>query len=104
MIKLKHGVSLFGLSPQAALGMYIVDGAFTWYGEEVCTITSVSDFVVGRVAKSLHPHGRAFDVRLPVRSMGDIEKIVAMCRGDLGPQFDVVLKEDHIHFEWDPKS
>lgn len=92
----------------------IVHSVYNFYNI-LCTITSCNDSKHG--AGSLHPYGRAFDVRtknieaLTGSSNATARKqdIVRICREQLGPQFDVVLEDlggenEHMHVEWDPKT
>jgi hypothetical protein len=102
MIKLKKGVDLHILSPQAVLGMSIVDGVYGEFLEKECWITSVADGKHSR--KSLHRLGMAFDVRLPSGVVSMYKTVVSAAKEALGEDFDVVLEEDHIHVEWDPKG
>ena len=49
---------------------------------------------------SLHYAHQAYDIRRPV---DDYNKILTKIRSGLGNRFDVVLRKDHIHIEYDPK-
>jgi hypothetical protein len=102
MIRLKQGVDLHILSPQAVLGMSILDGVWGNLGYGIFYITSVADGRHSR--KSLHRLGMAFDVRLPPGVETTFKAVVERAKEALGEDFDVVLEEDHIHVEWDPKG
>ena len=67
-----------------------------------CVITSAFDGV--HKQDSLHYIGRALDFR--TRHLTDplAFNIATAIRRALGPDFDVVLEEDHIHIEYDPKG
>ena len=104
MIRLKEGVKLHGLTPQALFGMMVVDQVFRDHNlQQALWITSVAE---GRhSSKSLHYHGRAFDVRLPtIEPFERAEAMLADCCQYLGPDFDVVAESNHWHIEWDPKG
>ena len=95
---IKRGVDLRGLQPQMALAYTIA--CQIWHGK--CTITSGSDGVHG--PNSLHYKGKALDLRtrdLPPAVVMDIHTDLKTA---LGEQFDVVIEEDHIHVEFDPKD
>jgi hypothetical protein len=49
---------------------------------------------------SLHYKNRAVDVSMPFQN---VNAIVEEIRLFLGPEYDVVVEEDHLHVEWDPK-
>ena len=51
---------------------------------------------------SYHPFGRALDFRLPV-AHELCGTIIIQLRSALGRDYDVVLENDHIHVEYDPK-
>jgi UDP-N-acetylenolpyruvoylglucosamine reductase len=52
---------------------------------------------------SLHYAGLAVDVRTHHVTANDIEPLADTIREALGPQFDVVLEDTHIHVEFQPK-
>ena len=104
-MKLKPGVSLLGLTPQAAVGMAVAESVFARHGYEAI-ITSGSEGV--HKAKSKHYIGNAFDLR--VRNFGPsipdpphstVQTLVQRLQEAL-PGFDVILEVDHVHVEWDP--
>jgi hypothetical protein len=114
MIRLKQGVDLHILAPQAVLGMFVLDGVWGNLGYSILFITSVAD---GKHStKSMHRLGMAFDVRLPpvayeegngvARALAEskLHALIGQAKMSLGEDFDVVLEEDHIHVEWDPKG
>ncbi len=54
--------------------------------------------------RSLHPFGKAFDVRTrDIPTTEAKEQFKKDLKAKLGPQFDVVLEDTHIHIEFDPK-
>lgn len=100
-MRIKPGVKLEGLRPEALLGAIVVDGVFRLRGSE-CIVTSVKDgkHMVG----SLHAKGRAFDCRTrQFVNQAMLPVIRGECEEALGEEFDVVLEKDHMHVEWDPK-
>lgn len=104
MLRLKPGVALSGVQPEIAIAIMVVDALYQDVGLEL-TVTSITDFVEGRVHNSFHPQGRAFDCRiwgLPTKQLQ--EDMVKRIKDALGPEFDVVLKSDHIHIELDVRD
>ena len=53
---------------------------------------------------SLHYTGLAYDYRTRDLTPGQQKMWTALIEERLGPDFDVVLEEDHLHVEYDPKS
>ena len=103
MMSLKPGVDMRGLHPEALAAMFIADGVFTSLLSPL-VITAVKN---GKHKKgSLHYVGQAFDARLPSRYViGNVDRnVVEALKAALGVQYDVVLEEDHIHVEFDPKE
>lgn len=92
MITVREGVELEDVSPEIVLAMVIARTLF--FGMEV---TSVRDGV--HMEGSLHYVGRAFDFVHPMMSRASALRL----RGHLGPQYDVIFEEDHIHVEFDPR-
>jgi hypothetical protein len=65
------------------------------------TITSGTD---GKhMADSLHYSGNAIDLRCRDINPGMMPAYLAALKERLGPEFDIVLEEDHVHVEYDPK-
>jgi len=107
MLELKAGVMLKdalgekGIQPEMVLGALVVYSVFNEEGF-TCTITSCMDGV--HKQGSLHYKGQALDFR--TRHVVDEEAlldIVQAIKFALGEEFDVVLEEDHLHVEYDPK-
>ncbi|GAB5451823.1 MAG: hypothetical protein Hals2KO_21510 [Halioglobus sp.] len=96
----EQAVELDGLQPETVLAILITYLVFTNHGYEFC-LTSVKDGVHGN--KSLHRFGYAFDSQthhIPLDTSKMIETTVRQC---LGREYDVVLKETHLHVEFDPE-
>jgi len=85
------------LRPEMRHGVFACEYVMNKYGEEL-TIT----WIRGGKHKegSLHAKRRAIDGLLPgVRQaeiFGEIKDLI-------GPEYDLVIEEDHFHLEWDPK-
>lgn len=99
-MRLKTGVRLGSLQPQLIVAMIACNDVFAEHDKSF-TITSVNDSVHGQ--GSLHFGGAAFDVRTRHLAQGVAQIITIELRGRLGDDFDVVLEEDHIHIEYQPK-
>ena len=68
-----------------------------------CTITSGNERASGRLEHSKHYKGLALDFR--VRDIDTTERrkhLAALCAERLGDEYDVVLKNSHLHVEYDP--
>lgn len=103
-MRLKDGVRLAGVQPEIVLAIMLVGTLYRDLGLEL-TVTSITDFVNGRAHNSFHPVGLAFDCRiwgLPTKQQQ--EAMVKRITEALGPEFDVVLKSDHIHVEFDVRD
>lgn len=88
-----------------------------WFACGVCTvlfasiqqefvITSLRDYAVGRVKNSLHPSGRAVDVKATHLTLTQQQYILRELKKILDPfGFDVILHGAplHFHIEFDPK-
>lgn len=100
MILFKFGVSLKGLQPEALLGLVVAEQLFSSLGEQL-VVTSVSD---GKHSNnSLHYKGQAFDLR--IWNLHNVAAIFKALEEGLKPLgFDVILEDDHLHLEYDPKQ
>lgn len=98
---IKTGVDLRGMQPQMAVAFCIAQGIFERHAKE-CVITSCSDGKHG--PNSLHYKGKALDLRTRHLRPEQVHPVFLELRTALGPQFDVVLEDDHMHLEFDPKE
>lgn len=94
---IKPGVSIAGVTAEAAVGLVIIYSVYMQQGAAL-RVTSCGE---GKhMPGSLHSRGRAWDLGL----VGDDGEIAARLRNALGAEWDVVLESDHIHVEYDPKG
>lgn len=100
-MRFKDGVDLSGVRPELVLAMSVADGVYNAFGE-MLVITSVMDGE--HMPASLHYVGAAFDCRYPVHSDAVVRSVVSQLRRALGPQYDVVEEETHLHIEFQPKE
>lgn len=101
MLKIKPGVIVHGLSNELLLAVMVAHSVFEDRGYS-CIITSLLDGKHSRT--SLHYSGNGLDLRtrhLPSREYA--ESIVDELRDSLTADYDVILEEDHIHVEYQPK-
>lgn len=97
MLKLKASVDARNMTATLMLGVAVVHSVYEALGLDL-VITSIRD---GRhMPRSLHYAGQAFDCRLPAGI--PLADLVRRLREALGPQYDVVPEETHIHVEFDP--
>lgn len=95
---LKLGVDISRLDRELRRRLPIIDHAYWKFCKTDPVITST--FEGNHSVGSLHYANRAIDVRLPDEKTGAIVKLL---RGSLGPDYDVVIEQSHIHIEYDPK-
>lgn len=97
-LRIKDGVRLNGLRPEAIQIILAAARVWQWYDEPELVVTSaVRD--PGPV-QSLHPHGLAVDLRRWTNE--DPEQLVKALAMYLGGDYQVLLESDHIHVEYDP--
>ena len=93
-------VSLRGIRPETVIGMIIVSEAYKKYDAR-CQFTSITDGQ--HSVASLHYVGFAFDCRTISIDPDKVQKIVLECKRALNSEWDVVLEDDHLHVEYQPK-
>jgi hypothetical protein len=99
-MRLKDGVSLKGVQGQTLLAIQVAESLFRDAGSEL-VVTSCTD---GKhMTGSLHYKGLAFDCRVWNLNPAQVQAMVITLKNALGSEFDVVLEDDHIHVEFDPK-
>ena len=98
---IKPGVRAAGLQPEILLAILEAREVYRALGAEL-VITSLLD---GKHMKgSLHYSGLAVDLRTRHLGPGDRGTVTERLTVALGPEYDVVLENDHIHVEFDPKE
>lgn len=97
----KNGCSVNGIQPEIAISYPIVASVYARMGYE-CVLTSGTDFVEGRTARSKHPMGLALDYRINNVPENIRQMLAEKVKIALGDEYDVVLKSDHLHTEFDP--
>lgn len=101
MLSIKPGASVFGLRPETLLGVLIAERIWAAYGIDL-VLTEGSG---GKHSEtSLHNSGCAADLRS--RDLGSDAKAecVRKLKEALGRDYDVVVEDDHIHLEYQPRS
>lgn len=100
MLKLKEDVDCRGLCPEILLAIQIVHSHFiVWTVSKDVVITSICDSKHGR--NSLHYIGQAVDFR--IKGI-DLDKPRLEVLKSALPNFDIILEDDHLHIEFQPKK
>lgn len=101
-MKLKSGVIPTSIRPELLLALIVSDGVWAKHGQDL-VVTSLNDSTHGNT--SLHYAGAAGDLRTRYFPDGVAFQVAEDLREALGknPDYDVVLEDDHIHLEWQPK-
>ncbi len=102
---IKPGVRLSGLKPEMAPVIQSVASSAASLGLRPPTITSALDGVHGKggTVRTLHPSGHAVDIRTRDMTSGQAAALARRIDASLPSSYDVVLKSDHIHTEYDPE-
>ena len=98
----KSGVNPAGVRPELTLGLLVADAVWRKHGQRL-VITSLND---GKHSlTSLHWAGQAGDLRTRYFTPEEVPEVAAELREDMGhnSDYDVVVEDDHIHLEWQPK-
>lgn len=110
-MRFKFGVDISKLQAPMLMGAMIINRVIKSFVHDYTnapyepTITSGNDGT--HHPNSLHYVGLALDWRtkdLPSRTATPVvQRLIRLLQEELGVQFDVVLEDDHIHTEFDPK-
>jgi len=99
-MKIKPGVKICGIKPELMLALIVCNDIYRRYGQDL-VITSVID---GRHSyKSAHYSGNGADLRTRYFKSKILKKVVKAIKEALTIDFDVVVEDDHIHIEYQPK-
>lgn len=89
-----------GIRPELVLALVIADQVYNDNGKNL-VITSLNDSQHSKT--SLHYSGAAADLRINYFTKSQSMKVVRDLRTRLNADYDVVLEENHIHLEFQPK-
>lgn len=98
-MKLKDGVCTTRIQPELLIGLFVADGIWKSLGVEL-VVTSINDSRHSHT--SLHYAGCAADLRIWDINANYAAKLLFEALGS-SHDYDVVVEDDHIHFEWQPK-
>lgn len=97
--RFKNGVKIRGVRVEMASVWPLIASVYMDFGYE-CVITSVCDSKHGAI---VHILGFATDFRTRHVEKKKLKYLVEALKRALSDEFDVVLEEDHIHIEFDPR-
>lgn len=106
----KHGVKFEGLSPQMWFALGFIECEHRLIANDEVVITSLLDSDPNRLTTSLHPSGKAADIRTKYLNEDQKQALFVRLKNQLSPKgFDVVRRLvgteiEHIHIEYDPKG
>lgn len=103
MIKLapEYKIELAPLCPQlSGIGLSVMNELMGNYDKD-CVITCGAEGKHSRT--SLHPVGRALDIRSRELSSLQQQQVKRGFDSALGEDFDIVIEKDHFHIEYQPK-
>jgi hypothetical protein len=102
LFKMKKKVKLNGVRPEMVLAAIAASEALGEVDSKAdCVITSACDSKHGR--GSLHYVGQALDFRTRHLTREQEAEWASLLQVNLSDEFDVVLEEDHLHVEFQPK-
>ena len=97
----KEGVTGNGLQESITSIEDTVDGVFNDLAGRDAFVTSTTEGTHG--PDSLHYSGDAIDLRTRDLSSSQINTITNRLRNEVGPNYDVIYHDRHIHIEYDPR-
>lgn len=104
MLEIKSGETgarITGLRPEMVLACFIISQRYENFGY-TCTITSGTNDPHSRGSK--HYIGNACDFRTRNVAPNRLTELVDQIKSALGDEYDVVLEDNHLHVEFDPKT
>lgn len=101
-MRIKAGADLNGVHFMLWYAAAVFDALHQQQGFGEAYVTSGRDIALGRVSNTLHADGGALDFRRWQIPSGRMPAFLAQLRQHLGPAFEVILEDDHIHVELAP--
>jgi hypothetical protein len=105
-MKYKRGVDARFLKPQLTRYLPNIDAIFRYHAPMKypwhATITSANDG--HHMDGSKHDTYEAIDLRIWYLGVEQVDRITCDLRALLGPDYDVILEDSHIHVEYDPQA
>ena len=98
---LKLGVDISHLEMHTRKSLRSVEVIFENSGAAEPVITST--YEGNHSVSSLHYQNRAYDLRLPFKTIKMNREVVKHLRSNLENGFDIILERTHIHIAYDPK-
>lgn len=99
-MKIKDGVSEVGLKIEMRIVKVYAGKIWAKHGQ-ICVMTSGTEYSPKRLDGSLHPFGYGTDYRTSYFSTEEKHIVALELKAELGKDYDVVEKKDHIHVEYD---
>lgn len=102
MTRIKHGASLANIRPEMAIAHSVVVSVFHHFGYDAIITSGVDG---EHSPKSNHRPWIALALDYRIRHVDDpltLHDIIETVKNHLGPEFDVIEHETHIHVEFDP--
>ena len=100
MMSLKPGVKALGIRPEVILGLIVAEGCYQSFNVEM-VVTSIADS--RHSLTSLHYTGCAVDLRTRTVLPEERQALCTLIASKLSNDYDVILENDHIHLEFQPK-
>ena len=101
MIRIKRGVDISNLSQPMGVAIDILGALYREELKSDLVITSGRD---GKHTHVLHYVGCALDFRIRNLTPFDQARVEGLAQSALGDQYDAVLKDTHLHVEFDPRE
>lgn len=98
---IKEGVTLKGMSTEIIVALAEAEVLHRKLFDRELVVT---EGMASRSYNSKHTTGNAFDMRIWRLTSYEKHVFLQLLRSRLGPQYDVVLEQDHIHVEYDPPA
>ena len=103
-MQFKKGVRVQGITPELTLGLIVADNVYKAYAGVPYDMVVTSIMDGDHKKTSLHWAGNGADLRIWNVSREDWKPLRDEIKKRLGIHYDVVLEEDHIHLEYQPRE
>ncbi len=101
-MRVKQGISIAGIQAETVVGLFMAVPIVEKHLLAEARMTSGTEAAQGRVIRSLHVVGYAFDLGIAGLTPGDADELRDDLVAAMGDEWDILIRSTHVHVEYQP--